>query len=340
MERRDLFRFTAAGVAGLAVAHELTPSAAQERPDGSLMLFPGNYTWSAAARGVIATAMWGGSDLGEVYKVVAALNARPGSGALWFSEWTGMARKVTALAEAAEVKGHMATAAAAYMRAANYIQTGERLLQPRTEDSQEAYARAVSLFQKGIAHVPFLSIEKVLVPFERGKSLPAYFVKSRDAGDAPLPTLVFFDGLDITKELQYFRGVPELVKRGIAVLIIDAPGTGEAIRFRGMPARFDSEVAGTAAVNYLETRSDVDRGRLAVMGISLGGYYAPRAAAFEPRFKACVSWGAIWDYHATWTKRVENNAVDVPPHRKGALVRKVHRQGARDLQSDVEAHAA
>src|SRR5205814_7974066 len=191
MERRDLFRFTAAGVAGLAVAHELTPSAAQERPDGSLMLFPGNYTWSAAARGVIATAMWGGSDLGEVYKVVAALNARPGSGALWFSEWTGMARKVTALAEAAEVKGHMATAAAAYMRAANYIQTGERLLQPRTDDSQEAYARAVSLFQKGIAHVPFLSIEKVLVPFERGKSLPAYFVKSRDAGDAPLPTLVF-----------------------------------------------------------------------------------------------------------------------------------------------------
>ena len=57
-----------------------------------------------------------------------------GDGRAWFSEWTAMARKVTALAETAEAKGHIATASAAYMRAANYIQTGERLLQPRTED--------------------------------------------------------------------------------------------------------------------------------------------------------------------------------------------------------------
>jgi dipeptidyl aminopeptidase/acylaminoacyl peptidase len=105
--------------------------------------------------------------------------------------------------------------------------------------------------------------------------------------------------------MQYFRGVPELVKRGLAVLIIDIPGTGESIRFRAMSARYDTNVAGTAAVDYLTTRRDVDKDRLAVMGVSLGGYYAPRAAAFEPRFKACVSWGAIWDYHATWKKRVD-----------------------------------
>lgn len=320
MERRDFFRLGAAGMAGLAIADEVSgPAAAQskaeERPDTSLMLFPGSYTWSAAIRGVIATSLWGGSDLGEVYKVVAALKARAGDNAAWFAEWHAMGRKVEALAEAAAAKGHVATASAAHMRAANYIQTGERLLQPRSGESQAAYAQAVKLFQKGIGEVPYLSIEAVEVPFESGKTLPAYFVKSRDAGSTPLPTLVFFDGLDITKEMQYFRGVPEIVKRGVAVLIIDAPGTGEAIRFRGMPARFDSNVAGTAAVNYLETRRDVDRDRLAVMGISLGGYYAPRAAAFEPRFKACVSWGAIWDYHATWQKRVEkafNASLSVP----------------------------
>ena len=272
--------------------------------DESLMMFPGNYTWSAAIRGAIATSLWGGSDLGEVYKVVAALKSRAGDGAAWFAEWSAMAQKVTALAEAAERAGHKVTASAAYMRAANYLETGERLLQPRTEASQQAFARAVALFKKGIADVPFLSIAAVEVPFEHGKSLPAYFVKSCDAGSAKLPTVVFFDGLDITKELQYFRGVPELVKRGMACLVLDTPGTGEAIRFRGMPARFDTEVAGTAAVNYLEARGDVDRDRLAVMGISLGGYYAPRAAAFEPRFKACVAWGAIWDYHATWQRRV------------------------------------
>jgi len=302
MERRDLFRMTAAGLAGAALA-DGAAAEAQERAEGSLMLFPGNYTWSAAIRGVIATSLWGGADLGEVYKVVAALKGRAGDGPAWFAEWGAMAEKVARLGEAAEAAGHAATASAAYMRAANYYQTGERLLQPRSEESQRAYARAVALFKKGIAEVPFLSIEAVEVPFE-GTSLPGYFVKSRDAG-APLPTLVFFDGLDITKEMQYFRGVPELIKRGLAVLIVDIPGTGESIRFRAMPARYDTNVAGTAAVDYLATRRDVDKNRLAVMGVSLGGYYAPRAAAFEPRFKACVSWGAIWDYHATWKKRVE-----------------------------------
>jgi len=201
------------------------------------------------------------------------------------------------------------------MRAANYYQVGERLLQPRTDQSQMAYGNAVSLFKKGIDEVQLLSIEPVEVPFEGGKSLPAYFVKNRNAGSAPLPTVVFFDGLDITKEIQYFHGVPELAKRGLATLIVDIPGTGESIRFRGMPARFDSNVAGSAVVDYLGTRSDVDRERIAVMGISLGGYYAPRAAAFEPRFKACVSWGAIWDYYATWKRRIDKafqSSLSVP----------------------------
>jgi len=304
MERRDLFRLTAAGLAGATLADATEPAEAQERADASLMLFPGNYTWSAATRGVIATSLWGGADLGEVYKVVSALKGRAGEGPAWFAEWSAMAEKVARLGETAEAAGHAATASAAYRRAANYYQTGERLLQPRTETSQQAYARAVALFKKGIGDVPFLAIEGVEVPFD-GKSLPGYFVKASGAGAAPLPTLVFFDGLDITKEMQYFRGVPELVKRGLAVLIIDIPGTGESIRFRGMPARYDTNVAGTAAVDYLNTRRDVDKDRFAVMGVSLGGYYAPRAAAFEPRFKACVSWGAIWDYHATWKKRVE-----------------------------------
>src|SRR5580693_1956366 len=145
MERRDLFRLTAAGLAGAALADATEAAEAQERADASLMLFPGNYTWSAAVRGVIATSLWGGADLGEVYKVVAALKGRAGEGPAWFAEWSAMAEKVARLAEAAEAKGHSATAAAAYMRAANYYQTGERLLQPRSEESQRAYARAVAL---------------------------------------------------------------------------------------------------------------------------------------------------------------------------------------------------
>ena len=74
-------------------------------------------------------------------------------------------------------------------------------------------------------------IEIVEVPYERG-SLPAYFVHAENTDLARTPCVVFFDGLDITKELQYLRGVADLVRRGIACLIVDGPGTGEAIRFR------------------------------------------------------------------------------------------------------------
>jgi dipeptidyl aminopeptidase/acylaminoacyl peptidase len=215
-----------------------------------------------------------------------------------------MGEKVALLAEQANEKGYLQTASAAYMRAAHYIQIGERLRQPRTPETQKAYARSIELFKKGLPNVPFLSIEAVEVPFEGGKSLPAYFLKREGKPEVKWPTVVFFDGLDVTKEIQYFR-VPELAKRGMACLILDGPGNGESIRFRGMVARHDSEVAGGAAIDYLEKRTDVDKARIGVMGVSLGGYFAPRAAAFEKRFKSCVAWGAQYDYHAVWKRRVE-----------------------------------
>src|SRR5262245_39728613 len=120
MERRDFFRLTAGGVAGLAVADALAgPAKAEEWRDESIMRFPGNYTWSAAIRGAIATSLWGGADLGEIHKVVASLKPHVGDNAAWFAEWNAMGHKVATLAEAAEANGYATTASAAYMRAAN-----------------------------------------------------------------------------------------------------------------------------------------------------------------------------------------------------------------------------
>lgn len=319
LKRRDFLALGAAGVAGAALAGAV-PRAQAEEPKATpetFMMFPGNYTWSSAVRGALAALPYGGGDMGEVYKVCAALQrqGKVGDNASWFTEWNRMGEQVAKLADEAQAKGHIQTAAGAYMRACNYIQVGERLRQPRTPETQKAYARAVELFKKGIPNVPFLSIEAVEIPFEGGKSLPAYFVKRAGRKSAKYPTVVFFDGLDVTKEICYFRGVPELVKRGLACLIVDAPGNGEAIRFRGMPARHDSEVAGAAAIDCLEKRPDVRKDRIGVMGISLGGYFSPRAAAFEKRFKACVAWGAQYDYHEVWKKRIEaayKTAISVP----------------------------
>jgi dienelactone hydrolase len=161
-----------------------------------------------------------------------------------------------------------------------------------------------------------MNIEIVEVPFEGG-SLPGYFVPAQNARGKRAPCVVFFDGLDVTKEIQYMRGVPDLVKRGISCLVMDGPGTGEAIRFRNYHLRHDYEAAGSACIDYLETRADVDPKKIGVVAISLGGYYAPRCASMEPRFAACIAWGAIWDYHATWKKRIDaafKTSLSVPGH--------------------------
>ena len=131
--------------------------------------------------------------------------------------------------------------------------------------------------------------------------------------------MVFFDGFDVTKEIQYFKGVPDLVARGISCLIVDGPGNGESIRFRNMPLIAETEDYGTAALEYLLTRDDVVPDRIGVMAISLGGYYAPRAASLEKRYACCIAWGAQWDYYETWRKRFEGLdngevlSLSVPP---------------------------
>jgi alpha-beta hydrolase superfamily lysophospholipase len=116
---------------------------------------------------------------------------------------------------------------------------------------------------------------------------------------------VLFDGLDNCKEMSVLFAGIELAYRGFHTLAIDGPGQGEALRLRRLPSRYDYEVPGTAAYEYVAQRPDVDPKRVAIMAYSAGGYYAPRAAAFERRYAACVAWGPHFDYHAVWQKRWE-----------------------------------
>jgi len=283
---------------------------------GYFMYFPGNYRWSSAFINMIGSANYGGSEFAELHKIGTLLKGKGAEDdAAWFDACAQVADGVRAYAEKWEGAGHSVSAAAAYLRACNYYQMAERFRTPKDEKALAIYKQGVQCFHR-FAKLTDVDIELVEVPFEGG-SLPGYFVKAQNAKSRRAPCVVFFDGLDVTKEIQYVRGVPDLIKRGISVLVMDGPGTGEAIRFRGHVLRHDYEVAGSACIDYLEKRDDVDPKKIGVVAISLGGYYAPRMASMEPRFAACIAWGAIWDYYATWKRRIDANfkaSMSVPGH--------------------------
>ena len=132
-------------------------------------------------------------------------------------------------------------------------------------------------------------------------------------GSNKTPCMVHFNGLDLTKEIVYSAIADELKRRGVSALIVDHPGIGAALRLQNLTSGPDTERSASACVDYLETRQDVDPDRIGIMALSLGGYYAPRAAAFEPRFKCCVAWGAIFDYgHAVESRLNGQGEPSVP----------------------------
>ena len=280
------------------------------------MYFPDNYRWSAAIANMLGSGTFGNADIGEIHQIGRQLTDKTGDDEAWFHACVKVADRVRGIAEERESSGHAISAANFYRRACMLYQMAERFRTPKDAIGLAAFRTSVDCFKRFARHTPDVRIEPVEVPYEGG-SLPGYFVHARNASAARNPCVVFFDGLDVNKELQFSRGVDDLVKRGMSCLVMDGPGTGEAIRFRNYYLRPDYEVAGSACIDFLEKRTDVDAKRIAVMAISLGGYYAPRCASMEPRFAACVAWGAIWDYHATWKRRIDaafNASMSVPGH--------------------------
>jgi dipeptidyl aminopeptidase/acylaminoacyl peptidase len=279
----------------------------------SFTYFPDSYRWSHGLLIGLNMAPWGGAEIGEVNRVGLRLKKCVSDDDAWFREWAREARTVENRGRERIAEGHGVSGAQYLQRASAYYHVGERFLQPKSQEGNEAYMRGVHCLRDAAKYIKRPRLEHVEIPYG-DTSLPAIYVHAEPAnGGKPVPAMVFFDGLDITKEIQYFKGVADLAARGIACLIVDGPGNGESIRFRGLYLRHDTEDYATPAFDYLAARPEVDAKRIGVMAISLGGYYAPRAAAYEPRFACCLAWGAQWDYQKIWRERFERLArADTP----------------------------
>jgi dienelactone hydrolase len=259
--------------------------------------FPGNLRWSNAMQIVKGMVPWAAAAMGEIDVVIQRLRAREHEGdpdRAWKEEWAAMGDGVAKVADVAAAEGREITAGNNYMRAGNYYYSAERFITPG-ENKMAMYANALRCYRAALKRL-YANVEVVDVPYE-GQSLAAYFMKAPSVGGRA-PTVVLFDGMDNCKEMSVIFAGIEFAKRGMHTLAIDGPGQGETLRLRKIHSRPDYEVPGTAAYDYVASRSDVDPRRVAVMGYSFGGYQAPRIAAFEKRYAACVALGAMhWDLH-------------------------------------------
>src|SRR5688572_18312273 len=233
-----------------------------------------------------------------------------GTGA-FLAEWVKMADKLAGLADEDEASGRLFSAGEKLKRACIYYSTAERMQGRGHPGRAETYARALDAFRRGVAFAGE-PLERVEISYE-GKAIAAWY--HRAPGEGRRPVVVYCNGLDSTKELLWFSGLPQaLAKRGVSTLCVDQPGTGEALRLQDIPATHESERWASKWVDWLETQPDVDAKRIGMTGISLGGYYAPRAVAFEPRFAAGAVWGANHDWREVQQKRLKREGENPVPH--------------------------
>jgi dienelactone hydrolase len=133
------------------------------------------------------------------------------------------------------------------------------------------------------------------------------------SGKAPI--VVVMNGLDSTKEMLAKSVMGTMfARRGLSALFIDQPGTGEALRLQSLPAVHNTEVWASPIVDWLVARDAVDARRIGALGVSLGGYYCPRAVAFEPRFASGAVWGANHDWREVQQARLRREGENPVPH--------------------------
>ncbi len=250
---------------------------------------------------------------GVDYNDFVRTTARVERWADWLPAWSATGDEHAALAREAEAAGRRLTAGEAWVRAALCYHFAKFVWFEDEEAHEGAQRRSIAAL--AAAH-------RLLDPTaERiealGGAAPAIGNLRRPPGRARPPLVLLFPGLDSTKE-EFFHWENVFLARGMATLSVDGPGQGEVGALA--PIRHDAEAAIGAILDALAGRDDVDLDRVAAAGVSLGGYLAPRAAAFEPRLRAVAAIGGPYDFGACWP--------GLPPLTRAAFVR--HSRAADD----------
>ena len=278
------------------------------------MYFPTNYVWSLS---VVATLNNGGliDEVDRACKPVleASQNGDDAGTEELYAAWKAVADRLIASAEDDEKRGRLIGAGDKFYRSSLYVSQAERLQSPKWAGRNAAYQQSIDLLLKHV-ELSGAPLTKIDIPYE-GTHLPAYYYRAESLDGKPTPVVIQLNGLDSTKEMMYYSDFPQmLARRGISTIMVDHGGTGEALRLRNIKARVDTEAFISPIIDWVENQPELAADKVGVVGWSLGGYYAPRTAAFEKRVKLAVAWGANHNWAEVQQGRRNREGENPVPH--------------------------
>jgi alpha-beta hydrolase superfamily lysophospholipase len=238
---------------------------------------------------VLGNISGGGCQVGEAMYVAGGI--KDGEPKSWQDEWEIMAVRIEDRAEKTLAAGHKMSASDAYKRACMCYRAALVSMLPDNPKFKKLAAKARYCMQTAgkLCDPP---LEYIEIPFEN-TVLPGYFMKANKDGKK-CKTLLMIGGGETFAEDNYFYIGQETVKRGYNFMTVDLPGQG-TLPMEKHFFRYDTEVPMKAALDYICKRPEVDTEKLAVFGISNGGYFVPRTAMFDKRIKAVVVSAAVVD---------------------------------------------
>lgn len=236
----------------------------------------------------------------------------------WHDQWKKLAERIEKIGYDCLAKGHKISARDAYLRATEYYRTAEFFLHTPDKSNEKEINYLSKKWHECFDHVINLSglkIEKINIPYQN-TTLPGYYIKGISK-EKTAPTLIMHSGFDGTaEELIVFYGF-DAVRRGYNFLVFEGPGQGRVVREQKLFFRPDWEKVVTPVVDFALTKKETDPKRIALYGVSMGGYLAPRAAAYEHRLAACIANGGIYDVfeaNISGSNLTKEQAVDIILH--------------------------
>ncbi len=211
----------------------------------------------------------------------------------WCREWCGTGDQHLDRADQALEYKRTITAGEAYISAALSYHFGKFLFQDHVDEYMAAGQKSIAAFGRGLQLLD-PAAERVEIALD-GAKMVGTLRRPPEASHPPL--VILLPGLDSTKE-EFFYWETVFLRRGLATLSLEGPGQGEC--GYALPIRPDFEAAITTAVDWLNGRRDIDSHKIGIAGVSLGGYYAARSLAYEPRVKAAVANCSPWNLGECW----------------------------------------